>query len=99
MEIVSRAQSAVPSPWHGEEETIVQEGEALRAAAFTIAGVACPVCSGYGDRLYTNTATWKFAPGVISGRAMTRDTCDVCWGTGRNDRTGVDLRKMTYEKH
>lgn len=28
----------------------------------------------------------------MGGAAMTRDVCDECWGTGDQDRHGVDLR-------
>jgi len=49
----------------------------------------CTKCRGSGVRIYSSTATWR---GGMGGAAMTRDVCDECWGTGDQDRHGVDLR-------
>jgi len=64
------------------------------SVAHAIKGVACPKCKGSGQYYYPNTATWRDGPGVISGRAFTWDTCDECWGTGRTDKKGVNLRTV-----
>ena len=53
----------------------------------------CKRCLGIGLYEYFNTATYNTGPGVVSGRAMTWDTCDVCWGTGDEGKPGPDLRK------
>lgn len=49
----------------------------------------CPKCNGSGVRIYSSTATWQ---GGMGGAAMTRAVCDECWGSGDQDRHGVDLR-------
>lgn len=53
--------------------------------------LACPTCEGSGIKVYPTTSTWRDRPG---GATATVDVCDTCWGTGRRDRTGVDLRAM-----
>lgn len=54
----------------------------------------CKKCSGRGRRAYASTATWR---GGIGGQAITEDVCDSCWGTGRIDRKGFDIRKFGAE--
>lgn len=54
----------------------------------------CKKCSGIGRRAYSSTATWR---GGIGGQAITEDVCDSCWGTGRIDRKGFDIRKFGAE--
>lgn len=49
----------------------------------------CTKCNGSGVCIYSSTATWR---GGMGGASMTRDVCDGCWGTGDQDRHGVDLR-------
>ena len=59
--------------------------------AYQINDIACERCHGAGERTYPSTATWR---GGVGGAMMTKDVCDRCWGTGREDYTGFDLRKM-----
>lgn len=54
----------------------------------------CPKCSGRGCYQYSNGATWRGGMGTTSSEW---DVCDVCWGTGDQHRTGVDLRKQRDE--
>lgn len=54
-------------------------------------GVACKRCGGAGTYLYGSGSTWRGGQGVAS---ITEDVCDVCWGTGRADKTGLDLREL-----
>ena len=79
---------------HFEEQgsACIEEAERLLAVACRLKGVACLECSGLGRRMYSSTATWR---GGIGGQAMTDGVCDSCWGTGRTDKTGPDLRQMT----
>lgn len=70
-------------------DTAIEEAERLLAIAHALKGVACERCNGYGTRLYGSTATWR---GGVGGQVMTGDVCDHCWGTGRTDRTGINLR-------
>ncbi len=55
----------------------------------------CVRCGGFGWRIYGNTATWH---GGIAGQMLTGDICDHCWGTGDENRHGVDLRKLSKSK-
>lgn len=77
-------------------ELAIDMAEDLRALAHSLRGVACSTCSGYGRRMYSSTATWR---GGMGGAAMTVSVCDKCWGTGRSDRSGPDLRKMEAALH
>jgi hypothetical protein len=63
----------------------------LLGVAHRLKGVACPQCYGEGRRSYPSTATWR---GGCGGQAFTTDVCDTCWGTGRTDRRGADLRAI-----
>lgn len=57
----------------------------------------CESCRGEGVVIYPNTSTWN--RGGISGQMMTEGVCDKCWGTGDEERKGVNLRNlsaMTY---
>jgi len=51
----------------------------------------CSVCSGYGNREYPSTATWR---GGVGARAVTLDVCDGCWGSGDADRSWTDIRRL-----
>lgn len=64
----------------------------FRAICHAAAGVECKSCGGSGTRCYGSTSTWR---GGIAGQAMTWGTCDTCWGSGRSDAPGVDLRALT----
>lgn len=70
-------------------DTIPGEAKAIAAAW---AGVACKPCGGFGERIYGSTSTWR---GGASGQAMTAGVCDKCWGTGRTDKSGPNLRQLT----
>ena len=72
---------------------ILERADAIQAAARKLAGVACEKCYGEGRRLYNSTATWH---GGAGGSTMTDGVCDRCWGTGRNDETGPDLRRIEH---
>ncbi len=73
--------------WNGLEWL----GDDISALARLARGVGCPRCSGRGHYTYSSTSTWR---GGIAGQAMTEGVCDACWGTGRTDTIGVDLRKV-----
>ncbi len=49
----------------------------------------CDRCKGSGQLMYGSTSTWR---GGMGGAAMTRDVCDICWGSGDKHRTWQDLR-------
>jgi len=70
-------------------EVAIEEAKRLLQTARHLAGVACQKCAGRGRCGYASTATWH---GGVGGQAITVAVCDKCWGTGRTDRTGLDLR-------
>lgn len=72
-------------------DAAIDSAERLLALALKLKGVACTGCGGFGNRAYGSTSTWQ---GGIGGAAITRDVCDKCWGTGRTDKTGADLRTI-----
>jgi hypothetical protein len=78
------------TPGHYAED-LIDAGERLRAVAYAMAGVGCNRCCGIGRRTYGDTSTWA---GGIGGQSLTDGVCDECWGTGRRDRIGVNLRKL-----
>jgi hypothetical protein len=51
----------------------------------------CSRCAGLGSRYYSNTSGWR---GGMGGASMTRDVCDVCWGSGDEANPFEDLRAM-----
>lgn len=75
----------------GVNNDAIDEAERLLGAVRHLCGVACKACGGVWTRLYGSTATWR---GGIGGAAMTVGTCSDCWGSGRVDRAGVDLRRL-----
>lgn len=79
-----------------QPDALLDAGERLLAIARWLAGVACAACSGMGTRAYGSTSLWGSG---IGGQQVTEGTCDVCWGTGRSDRRGPDLRALRREGH
>ncbi len=49
----------------------------------------CKKCNGSGVRLYANTSTWM---GGMGGSMMTSDVCDGCWGSGKANEKGANLK-------
>lgn len=76
-------------------DTMVNVAHNLLAIAHRIQGVACLSCNGIGYRQYPSTALWR--EGVIAGRAFTIGVCDQCWGTGRTDEKGIDIKALEDE--
>lgn len=72
-------------------EICVHWADRLRALAFEIHGVLCNQCQGTGFKVYASTALWR---GGVGGQSTTEGVCDSCWGTGRTDETGTDLRAI-----
>jgi len=56
--------------------------------------VVCPACRGSGVVLYGTSTTWRYSAG---GQQTRHDVCDQCWGSGKQNEPGVDLRKMFFE--
>lgn len=73
------------------EIVALDDAETILALTRGILGIACVRCGGYGHRSYSSTATWA---GGCGGQAITEGVCDRCWGTGRSDRRGVNLRAL-----
>jgi hypothetical protein len=70
---------------------MIKAASDLLALARRAYGVACQECRGYGRRSYSSTSTWR---GGMGGASITIGECDICWGTGRTDVTGPDLRMI-----
>jgi DnaJ-class molecular chaperone len=51
----------------------------------------CSECGGSGVKGYGDTTTWR---GGYGGQQITTDVCDQCWGSGKQNKPGVDLRKL-----
>lgn len=51
----------------------------------------CTACNGSGVKSYASTSTWV---GGYGGSMMTTDVCNKCWGTGKENQKGVDLRAV-----
>lgn len=81
-------------PMSQQADLLMDAARQLLSVAHHIGGVACAVCHGTGERIYGSTSTWR---GGIGGCAMTMGVCDRCWGTGRTDVTGPDLRQLARE--
>lgn len=77
------------------EDDIIFCAEQLRCRAFEVKGIACQRCGGQGRKCYGSTATWH---GGCGGQKITEDVCDLCWGTGRTDIIGENLRTL-INKH
>lgn len=83
------------SSGHEQAYMAAHYAQVLTAIANHISGVACPGCDGHGTKAYSSTAGWQ---GGVGGQGITDGVCDECWGTGRTDRTGPDLRKILAEQ-
>lgn len=59
--------------------------------------MTCEKCGGTGRCHYPNTATYNSRPGILVGHAFTWDICDLCWGSGNEDRPYKNLRKLNEE--
>jgi hypothetical protein len=77
-------------------DAAIEMATELRSVAHYLSGIACPHCQGAGERAYSSTSTWR---GGVGGQQMTVGVCDRCWGTGRTDRSGPDLRRMSGMRH
>ena len=86
-----RAKRSVDCHFELRGDYCIEAAERLLAVAHRLKGVACTGCGGVGRKSYPSTATWA---GGIGGQAVTDGICDKCWGTGRTDRTGADLRRI-----
>jgi hypothetical protein len=75
----------------------IETAKELLAVAHSLKGVACSACSGRGEITYGDTSTWRRATGA--GQMLTSDVCERCWGTGRADRMGPDLRRIKSVEH
>ena len=80
-------------------EAVVEELERrldfLRTSLYYLERIECRICVGLTIRYYPNAPTWLQRRG---GRSGGFGTCDECWGTGRKDKSGDDLRKLEYNE-
>ena len=86
-----------PRPSHEHDELdcrVCALERRVRAAldeAVATAFPRCQRCGGAGERAYADSTTWR---GGIGGQTITASVCDGCWGTGRTDVTGPNLRRL-----
>jgi hypothetical protein len=71
--------------------TLTEERDDAVAKLKQWCGTMCPKCGGQGSRMYGNTSVWRHS---IGGASLTEGVCDTCWGTGRSDIIGPDLRAI-----
>lgn len=76
-------------------DTAIEVAMDMLGLAHSLGGVACERCGGRGSRTYGSTATWH---GGIGGQQLTPGVCDKCWGTGRKDHTGINLKRLMAER-
>ena len=74
-----------------QADLAIEAARRLLGVAHILAGIGCQRCGGQGERTYPSTSLWG---GGCGGAALSVGTCDQCWGTGRTDRTGTDLRSL-----
>lgn len=55
--------------------------------------VPCKICHGLGTYMYSNSATWHKEG--MACQAFTNDICDNCWGSGDENKHGLNLRQLT----
>lgn len=55
----------------------------------------CSHCDGWGVRTYSDTSTWRYAQ--VAGCAMTKDVCDVCWGSGNAQQPWPSHRAVSSD--
>lgn len=51
----------------------------------------CKKCNGSGLCTYSSTSTWH---GGIGGQALTSAVCDLCWGSGKENKPWANLREL-----
>lgn len=73
-------------------EDAIDVSKQLLSMAYQAHRIACRGCGGVGEKVYGDTSTWRSGAG---GQSLTEDVCDRCWGTGRSDKTGPNLRKLS----
>ena len=73
-------------------DAAIEAAHELLAIAHQLKGVACCACNGLGKFTYVDTSTWR---STIGGQMVTIDVCDRCLGTGRADKTGPDMSRIT----
>lgn len=86
---ISRFAARDPDP---NFEDAIEISKELLACAYQAHKVACKKCGGFASVIYGDTTTWR---GGYGGQTITEGVCDKCWGTGRSDKTGPNLRKLS----
>ena len=54
----------------------------------------CKKCLGAGVCAYGDTSTWH---GGAGGQMVTSDICDKCWGSGKENKPWLNLRKLPMQ--
>lgn len=69
--------------------------DAAKAVLAVLGRPRCVRCCGTGEYTYGSTSTWRRG---IGGCAMTKGTCDRCWGSGDESAPGENLREKMWAK-
>jgi hypothetical protein len=82
----------VDAPFEDAGIVAIDAAKEILATAYQLQGIACSECGGLGEITYDDTSTWRHAEYAV--QKLTTGTCERCWGTGRADKTGPDLRRI-----
>jgi hypothetical protein len=83
--------SIIATSAKNEADVAIEAAKELLATAYRLKGIACSACDGRGEITYGETSSGETSSGETSS---TVGICERCWGTGRADETGPDLRRI-----
>lgn len=55
---------------------------------------ACSDCGGSGVKTYADASTWHNEEAQIAAQVVTKDICDVCWGSGNKNKPWLNLKDV-----
>jgi len=79
------------SDFERQGDACLEAAEHLAIVARLLKGIACKRCGGAGIAAHGSSAG---SSGGAGGMTMTSGACDLCWGTGRSDKKGINMKWM-----